>query len=82
MAIRLWALQDAGADRAVRKVNRLRLNFVRNAFSELGFKDEDLEMRTMLYVCYHSWEWVTYREISRKLRREQIVRSIELLTSK
>ena len=82
MAIRQWALQDAGADRAVRKVNRLRLDFVRKAFSELGFKGEDLEMRTMLFVCYHSWESAMFREISRKRRREQIARRIELLTSK
>ena len=56
MAIRQWALQDAGAARAVKKANRLRLDFARNALSELGFKGEDLEMRAMLFVCYHSWE--------------------------
>ena len=82
MAIRQWALQDSDADRAVRKVNRLRLDFVRKAFSELGFKGEDLEMRTMLFVCYHSWEWAMFREISRKRRREQISKRIDFLTRK
>ena len=82
IAIRQWALQDAGAARAVRKVNRLRLNFIRNAFSEMGFKGEDLEMRTMLFTCYHSLEFPMFPEISRKLRREQIAKRIELLTSK
>ena len=82
MAIRQWALQDTGAARAVKKANRLRLDFARKALSELGFKGEDLEMRTMLFVCYHSWESLMFREISRKRRRELIAKRIELLTSK
>ena len=82
IAIRQWALQDAGAARAVKKVNRLRLDHVRKALSELDFKGEDLEMRTMLFVCYHSWESPMFREFSRKRRRDQIAKRIELLTSK
>jgi AcrR family transcriptional regulator len=82
MAIRQWALQDAGAARAVKKTNRIRLDFARNALSELGFKGEDLEMRSMLFVCYHSCETLMFREISRKRRRDLITKRIELLTSK
>ena len=81
IAIRQWALHDAEAARAVKRANRLRLDFVRAAFSELGFKGEELEMRTMLFVCYHSMEWSMFREISRKRRRNQILKRIELLTS-
>jgi AcrR family transcriptional regulator len=80
--IRQWALHDSTAASAVKKVNRLRLDFVRQAFSELGFKDEDLEMRTMLFACYHTWESPMFPEVSRKRRREQIARRIELLTKK
>jgi len=76
------ACADAGAARAVKKANRLRLDFVRKALPELGFKGEDLEMRTMLFVGYHSWESPMFREISRKRRREQIARRVDLLTSK
>jgi hypothetical protein len=82
IVIRQWALQDAEAARAVRKANRLRLEFARNALSELGFKGDDLEVRAMLFVCYHSWESPMFREISRKRRRELITKRIELLTSK
>jgi hypothetical protein len=80
--IRQWALQDAVAARAVKKVNRLRLDFIRETFSELGFTGDDLDMRTMLFVCYHSCELPMFREISRKRRRELISKRIELLTSK
>jgi AcrR family transcriptional regulator len=82
IAIRQWALQDTEAARAVRKANRLRLEFARNALSKLGFKGDDLEMRAMLFVCYHSWESPMFREISRKRRRELITKRIELLTGK
>ena len=82
IAIRQWALQDAGAARAVRKVNRLRLDFIRTTFSELGFHGEDLEVRTMMFVCYHTWESLMFREMSRKKRRSLITKRIELLTRK
>ena len=82
IAIRQWALQDREAARAVKKSNRLRLDFVRTAFAELGFKGEDLEIRTMLFVCYHSWESPMFREISRKRRREHIAKRIDILTRK
>jgi AcrR family transcriptional regulator len=80
MAFRQWALHDTKAASSVRKVNRIRLDFVRGAFAELGFAGEDLEMRTMLFVCYHSWESSMFREISRKRRRKLIAKRIEFLT--
>jgi hypothetical protein len=37
-------------------VIRRRLDFVRSAFSELGFEGDDLEMRARLFVAYESNE--------------------------
>jgi AcrR family transcriptional regulator len=82
MAIRQWALDDALAARAVRKVNRIRLDFAREALSELGFTGDDLDMRAMLFVCYHTWESSMFREVSRKRRRELIGKRLDLITSK
>lgn len=82
LPIRQWALQDADVARATRRVNRIRLDFTRSAFSELGFKGDDLEMRSMLFVCYHTWESPMFREIPRKRRRELIARRLDLLTSR
>ena len=82
MAIRQWALQDQRAARAAKKVNRKRLDFIRSALSELGFTGNDLEMRTMLLVCYQTWESTMFREITRKRRRELIANRIEILTSR
>ena len=80
--IRQWALQDAVAARAVKRVNRIRLDYIGGAFSELGFTGDDLDMRTMLFACYHTWEAPMFREISRKRRRELIAKRIDLLVSK
>ena len=82
ISIRQWALQDAVAARTVRKINRLRLKFIGETFSELGFTGDDMEMRAMLFVCYHTWEAPMFREISRKRRRKLITKRIELLTNK
>ena len=82
MAIRQWAVHDAGAARAATKVNRMRLDLVRGAFCELGFTGDDLDMRAMLFVCYHTWETPMFPEISRKRRRELIADRIDLLTRK
>jgi len=60
------------AAEAVAQVYRVRLAYIREAFRELGFKGEELEMRTRLYVCYHSWEAAMFgEEPERKLARLQ-----------
>ena len=81
LAIRQWALSDGTAARAVRRVTRMRLDFVRNAFHELGFRDDELEMRATLFAVYHTWEAATLRHVPRKRLRELVARRIELLTS-
>jgi AcrR family transcriptional regulator len=80
IGIRQWAMNDKKAARAVRLVNRKRLDFLREAFNELGFTGDDAEMRAMLFVCYHTWEGPMFHEISRKRRRELIAKRIALLT--
>lgn len=80
LPVRQWALSDPLAARGVRKVNRVRLDFLRQTFAELGFEGDDLEMRTMLFVCYHSMEQWVFRGISRKRRRASIRLRVALLT--
>jgi AcrR family transcriptional regulator len=82
IAIRQWALHDELATKAARRVNRARLDFISSTLSELGFKDDDLDMRAMLFVCYQSLEAPMFPEISRKRRRDLISKRIELLTNK
>ena len=82
IAFRQWASQDQSALRAVKKVNRIRLDFVRKALSELGFSGSEQEIRAMLFVCYHTWETLMFPEISRQPRRDVISGRIDLIISK
>ncbi len=82
ITVRQWALEDREAAKAVRKVNRIRLKYVRDALSELGFAGDELEMRTLLFVCYHTWELPMFPEISKKRLQALIAKRIELLTTK
>ena len=82
IGIRQWAMNDKRAARAVRLVNRRRLDFARQALGEIGFSGDDVEVRAMLFVCYHTWEAPMFPETSRKRRRELIGKRIALLTKK
>ena len=80
-SILLLAAQDKAAAKVVQKANKLRLQYVSNTLNELGFEGDDLAMRAMLYIAYHSWETTVFSDVSRKRRRELIARRIELITS-
>lgn len=53
---RAWAKKDPVVARKVRQVVKKRLDFMRQAFAELGFTGDDLEMRARLFVAYESNE--------------------------
>jgi hypothetical protein len=76
------AAQDKAAAKVVKKANKLRMEYVSNTLKELGFEGDDLAMRTMLYIAYHSWETTVFSDVSRKRRRELIARRVELITSR
>ena len=81
-SIRAWAEHDETAAKVVAEVYQNRLDYLRETFRELGFKGDDLEMRTRLFVCYHAWEMSMFRDESeRKLARLQKLR-ITMLTKK
>ncbi|MHC4966580.1 MAG: TetR/AcrR family transcriptional regulator, partial [Planctomycetota bacterium] len=81
LAMRSWAAHDPMAGRAFRRVYKTRLDFVGAAFAELGFKGEDLDMRTRLFVCYQSWEKAALGG-SKETRRRLMERRLRLLTQR
>lgn len=56
LAIRSWAKHDPRSAAQVRKVYRTRLDFIRNVFAEIGFRGDELKMRTRTFVIYFSWQ--------------------------
>jgi len=75
-----WADNDPIVARELRRVYRMRLDFVGAAFAELGFTGDELTMRTRLFVCYHSNESSMFRGESKRKLRGLIDRRIDLLT--
>ena len=70
LAFLAWARQDDAVAQRVRGVVDVRLDFLRRNFKALGFRGDDLEMRTRLFVCYQSWERATFvGESDRKLKK-------------
>lgn len=76
-----WATRDAQVSRRVRGVIRTRTRFIGEAFAELGFTGQELELRTRLFVCYTMWERSTYPGDTVKHMRDMIESRIELLTA-
>ena len=65
-----WAKQDPIAKTVMNKVIKIRYDFIRMQFSDLGFEGDALEMRTMHFVAYHFGESVMFGGTSpRKLNR-------------
>ncbi len=63
LSFQAWATNDVMARKAVSRVIDIRLDFLRKTFRELGLSGDELEMRTMLFVAYHSWEATTFRQL-------------------
>ncbi|MGB5374721.1 MAG: TetR/AcrR family transcriptional regulator [Polyangiales bacterium] len=80
--IRSWAVHDPVAAKAVRHVNRMRLDFARSLFRALGFRGQQLEMRTRLFLVYQTWEDFTFHDLTKKERRALIRLRCKLLLSR
>ena len=81
-ALRQWAFSNEKAAEAVASVNQKRMDFVGGALQELGFSGEDLEMRTLLFTCYHSCESLMFHDIPTERRRKLIEKRMELIASR
>jgi hypothetical protein len=55
-AIDMWSRSDADVGRKWKSVMNIRLKFFRDAFEELGFNGEDLEMRTRVCAVFQMGE--------------------------
>ena len=79
--MRACAEKDPVAMELVNRIYQERLDFLRSTFSEMGFEGEDLEMRTHLFVCYHTWEGVMFVKLSKAKRLKWLKSRVELLCS-
>ncbi|MDJ0958604.1 MAG: TetR/AcrR family transcriptional regulator [Arenicellales bacterium] len=70
--IRAWAAQEPAIARVVKKVDKLRVSVVRQLFVDMGFMGQELEMRVMTFVTFHSLEQGLFERPSKRERKELI----------
>ena len=63
-----WANKEPAIARRVSKVIESRMNFTRQAFSELGFEGDDLEMRASTFLGYLTLERQLYGNGKKKVQ--------------
>ena len=79
--MRIAAEKDEVVMETFNRVIQKRLAFLRSTFSELGFTGEELEMRTHMFVCYHSWEEIHFNDLSVATQAKWLKQRLELLCS-
>ena len=80
LVIFAWAKHDPVAQSEINKVIKIRHDFIRMQFSDIGFEGDELEMRTLLFVAYHIGESTMFGDTSsRKLNRLRKL-SLNMLT--
>ena len=72
LAINAWARIDSQARKALKKALDIRLGYLRSIFAELGFEGDELEMRSRLFVCYHSWEDTMFADTSNQKHLQKL----------
>jgi len=81
LPLRVVAEADSVAWEMVNRVYQIRIDFFRSALSEMGIEGEDLEMRSHLFACYHTWEGIMFRDLPKATRANWLKLRLELLCS-
>jgi AcrR family transcriptional regulator len=82
LAFRVWARTAPRVNEALRKVNKLRMEFARSMFTEIGFEGDELSTRAALFVCYHSAERYVFPEFSTAKRKRLREERLKILISR
>jgi len=82
LVVRAWAKKDEEARAVVETVTDSRIQYIRQAFRDLGFEGDEAEMRAALFVCYHTWEKTIFPKMSKRRRARLRKRRLALLTSR
>ena len=56
IAVRAWALMEPQVAHIVKKTDKRRLAYIRNLFAEMGFEENEVEMRALTLVTFHAME--------------------------
>ena len=81
-AIFVWSQTDPAAKEVFHRAFKMRLDFIGNIFSELGFKGDELKMRTQLFLGYLAWEYTGFHQQAKTKQNRLIKLRLQLLTKK
>ena len=73
IVIRVWAQSDPMAARVMNKAYKMRHNYIANLFKEMGFRDDEVEMRTQLLLGYYTMEYSMYGK-QPKAKKEKLLK--------
>jgi hypothetical protein len=79
--MRSWATHEPEVARIVESVDRTRLDFVGRLFRQLGYRGNDLDLRTRLFVVSSSMWSVINRDEDKDLRIRRLSAVLDILTS-
>ena len=82
VAVRSWASIEPLAAEVVKKTDKTRYRFVRSLFAELGFAEDELDMRTRTFVIFHSFDGAFSLTEGAKARKRRRILRLQLLTGK
>lgn len=78
--MRAWALHDPNVAKTVKQVDKQRLEFGRSLFHEMGFRGEELEMRSRIFIYYLAGSHVFYAPEKKKDILKQLKQRCDFLT--
>jgi AcrR family transcriptional regulator len=80
LAMRAWAAHEPDLAQVVRKVDQARMQLLQRCFADLGFRGEELALRTRAFVSFFAFEHAfTVRE-SRAARLRKLKRRVQFFT--
>lgn len=66
LAVKSWAETDELARDYIQRTYQIRYDVLKNIFKALGYKGDELEVRTRLFVVYEGWNHCVFSEDSDK----------------
>ena len=82
VAIRSWALHDRDVDQRVAETDRYRLAFIKGLFSEMGFVENELEIRARSCLSFLTLEHSVFDKLDQMHRADLIDTLLEFLIRK
>ncbi|TNF82410.1 MAG: TetR/AcrR family transcriptional regulator [Acidobacteria bacterium] len=80
LVMRSWATHEPEVAHIVESVDRTRLDFVGRLFRRLGYRGDDLDIRTRLFVVSSSMWSVINRNEDKDLRLKRLAAVLDILT--